>query len=123
MHNSVPSSLELSLAEFKDEQTWPQLQLVVYKIILGLRFFWVLKVKNWTHFYEIFKVLKVGQKKVGLPFLYSSTEKDQMVFVNYRKITFKIRIAALFIFKTKKNQRARIFYTHQVGAEAKLLHP
>ena len=31
MHNSVPSSLELSLAEFKDEQTWPELQLVVYK--------------------------------------------------------------------------------------------
>ena len=31
MHNSVTSSLELSLAEFKDEQTWPDLQLVVYK--------------------------------------------------------------------------------------------
>ena len=43
----------LILAEFRDEEAWPQrpqLQLGVYKKILGLWFFLVSKVKNWAHF-------------------------------------------------------------------------
>ena len=40
-----------------------------------------------------------------------------------KKMTLKIRIEVLLTYKTKKNQKSIIFYTHQVEAEAKLLHP
>ena len=33
------------------------------------------------------------------------------------------RIALILTFKTKRNQRPIIFYTHKVGAEAKFIHP
>ena len=36
---SVTSSLQLSLAEFRDEKAWPQFQFGVYKKIVGLWFF------------------------------------------------------------------------------------
>ena len=36
---SVTSSLQLSSAQFRDEQTWPQFQLGVYKKILTLGVF------------------------------------------------------------------------------------
>ena len=57
---SVTPLEQLSLAEFRDEKTWPQLQLGVYKKILGLWFFLVLKVKSRAIL--IFKVLFLFQK-------------------------------------------------------------
>ena len=42
---SITSDIRLSLAEFKDEQAWPQLQIDVYEKILGL-WFYNLQVKS-----------------------------------------------------------------------------
>ena len=47
---SVTSLEQLSLAELRNEKAWPQLQLGVYKKIVGLAFFLVFKIKNWAHF-------------------------------------------------------------------------
>ena len=51
--------------------------------------------------------------------------KNQKYLVDFlhRKMTLKIRMGLLLTVKTKKNIKPRFFYTHQVGAEAKLIHP
>ena len=64
-YTSVTSSLELSLAEVRDESTWPQLQFGVYKKILDLSFFLVLKFESSAIL--IFKVISLNDIKKGCP--------------------------------------------------------
>ena len=65
-------------------------------------------------------------KKVGLPFLNSlmkkKIRKDSADFL-HRKMTLTIRIVLCLTLKTKRIKGLEFCNTHQVGAEANLIHP
>jgi hypothetical protein len=79
---SVTASLELSLAEFRDEEAWPQLQLIVYKKIIGLWFFLVLNVKSTSIL--IFKIFFLCQKlteTISIFFSLKNIKKGDHLFI------------------------------------------
>ena len=100
----MTSDKRLSLAEFRDELTWPQLQLVVYKIILGLWFFLDLKVKRSAIL--IFKVIFICQKLTEFPSDFFSTEeieKGHIFITLILNVIFHLNVCPIFDLQKQKD--------------------